>query len=298
MALYLIGDIQGCNSAFQSLLQTIHFSPSRDTLYVLGDMVNRGENSLGVLQSLVGMGSAAQCILGNHDLHLLAVAAGQHSVHPSDTLGGVLGSPEKPALLAWLRQQKMALHLKLGVKNWLLVHAGVLPAWTLQQTLALAGEVEAALQSPDFEQFLHQMYGKGRQVWRDDLAGYERLRVITSALTLLRFCDDEGAMDFSYKGTLTDTPEGLRPWFAMPNRQTDTQETCIAFGHWSALGLYARPSIDSPTVLGLDTGCVWGGELTAYELAQDGSAARIHSARSSAKLAAISAPMSTISQAK
>jgi bis(5'-nucleosyl)-tetraphosphatase (symmetrical) len=280
MALYLIGDIQGCNGAFQQLLSKIDFSPSTDTLYVLGDMVNRGEDSAGVLQTLMQFGDSAKCVLGNHDLHLLAVAHGIRSAHKSDTLQAILDKASSSAMLDWLRHQKLALDLSHNKKRWLLVHAGVLPQWSADQALALAGEVEAALKSNDYVDFLRQMYGNTPNQWRDDLQGADRLRVIVNALTRLRFCNEDGVMEFATKEGAGSAPQGFMPWFDVPNRKTAFEDVSIVFGHWSTLGLYARPSLEAPSVLGLDTGCVWGGELTSYGL-------------SSAKLAAISAPIST-----
>jgi bis(5'-nucleosyl)-tetraphosphatase (symmetrical) len=202
MALYLIGDIQGCNAAFQALLGKIDFSPSRDTLYCLGDMVNRGEDSLGVLQTLMRFGDSAKCVLGNHDLHLLAVAQVARALQANDTLQAILDNPSKAAMLYWLRQQRLAIHLQHGTRDWLLVHAGVLPQWSMDQTMALAGEVEAVLQSPDphvYNHFFHQMYGNTPAQWSDDLQGTDRLRVIVNALTRLRFCDANGIMEFETK---------------------------------------------------------------------------------------------------
>jgi bis(5'-nucleosyl)-tetraphosphatase (symmetrical) len=287
MALYLIGDIQGCNAAFQTLLRKIDFSPSRDTLFVLGDMVNRGEDSLGVLQTLMFFGDSAKCVLGNHDLHLLAVAQGARTLHASDTLQGILDEPSKHSMLDWLRHQRLAIHFKHGARDWLLVHAGVLPHWTLTQTMQLAAEVEAVLQSNDpatYGTFFNQMYGNAPAQWSEALQGADRLRVIVNALTRIRFCDANGVMEFDTKEGAGSAPAGYMPWFDAPNRQTALPNLSIAFGHWSTLGLLARPNLLAPSLLGLDTGCVWGGELTCYDL-------------SSAKAAAISAPKSTSNHA-
>ncbi len=282
MALYLIGDIQGCNGAFNRLLSKIDFSPSRDTLYVLGDMVNRGEDSAGVLQTLMQFGDSAKCVLGNHDLHLLAVANGIRPAHPSDTLQAILGKASTSAVLDWLRHQKLAISLTHKTQHnkhrWLLVHAGVLPQWSADQTMALAGEVETALQTDDYVSFLRQMYGNTPNQWRDDLQGADRLRVIVNALTRLRFCDENGVMEFAAKEGVGAAPTGFTPWFDVPNRVTAREDVSIAFGHWSTLGLFARPSLQAPSVLGLDTGCVWGGELTCYEL----GAGVLHAVTSSA----------------
>ena len=255
MALYLIGDIQGCDEALERLLSHIDFSPSRDTLYLLGDLVNRGPNNAGVLRRLMGYGSSAQCLLGNHDLHLLAVSQGVRQAHNQDTTQDILNAPDREALLRWLRQQHMAMQ----VGQVLMVHAGVLPPWSAAQTMALAGEVEHVLRGDDFAHFMPQMYGGLPNQWRDDLQGADRLRVIVNALTRLRFCTAEGAMDFSIKEGADQAPEGLMPWFDAPHRQT--QNVTVAFGHWSTL----QP-LNRADVVCLDDGCVWGGCLSAVRL--------------------------------
>ena len=252
MALYLIGDVQGCDSALQRLLDTLDFSPSRDTLYLLGDLVNRGPDSVGVLRRLMALGPAAQCLLGNHDLSLLAVAYGTRRAKRGDTLDGVLDAPDHRALLDWLRQQPLA-RLEHGC---LMVHAGVLPSWTTSQTLSLAREVEAVLRSADLPLFLRELYGNTPGTWSDDLQGTARLRTIVNALTRLRFCSAEGEMDFGSSAGMDAVPTGLLPWFDVPGRQT--ANVTVAFGHWSQLGLVVRPNL-----LALDTGCVWGGCLSA-----------------------------------
>ncbi|MEY4140276.1 MAG: hypothetical protein RLZZ371_2458, partial [Pseudomonadota bacterium] len=188
MALYMIGDVQGCDKALQRLLNTISFSPSRDTLYLLGDLVNRGPDSAGVLRRLMGFGASAQCLLGNHDLHLLAAAVGARMPSRKDTLDNVLQAPDRDAMLAWVRQQHMAFLLEHLNHSYLMVHAGVLPGWTADQTLALAQEFEALLRGPDLSDFLHQMYGNTPKQWDDSLNGVDRLRMIVNALTRLRFC--------------------------------------------------------------------------------------------------------------
>jgi bis(5'-nucleosyl)-tetraphosphatase (symmetrical) len=261
MAFYLVGDIQGCDAALGRLLAKIEFSASRDTLYVLGDMVNRGPDSLGTLRRLMALGHSAQCLLGNHDLHLLAVAHGVRAAGKRDTLAQVLGAPDAPALLEWLRQQRLAL----SAHDILMVHAGVLPSWSAEQTLELAGEVSAVLRSPDWGAFLHTMYGNTPDHWHNDLLGPERLRVVVNALTRLRFCSAQGVMEFDSKEGAGASPEGFMPWFDVPDRRT-AQDT-VAFGHWSTLGWLGRSD-----VMGLDTGCVWGGCLTALRLGHDGGA--------------------------
>jgi bis(5'-nucleosyl)-tetraphosphatase (symmetrical) len=259
MSIYWVGDIQGCNAPLGRLLEQVDFSPSRDTLYVLGDLVNRGPESAGVLRCLMGLGAAVQCVLGNHDLHLLAVAAGAGRLKPRDTLDDILQAPDRTAMLDWLRHQRMAIQAH-GV---LIVHAGVLPGWSVQQTLVLAAEVECVLRGPDLPDFLHQMYGNAPAAWRDDLVGMDRLRVIVNALTRLRFCSADGVMEFAAKEGAHAAPDGFMPWFDVPGRQT--AGAVVAFGHWSTLGGLQRPD-----VWALDTGCVWGGCLSAMRLAQDG----------------------------
>jgi bis(5'-nucleosyl)-tetraphosphatase (symmetrical) len=259
MAIYWVGDVQGCDAPLGRLLDVVDFSPSRDTLYVLGDLVNRGPASAQVLRRLMTMGESAQCLLGNHDLHLLAVAAGAGRLKPMDTLDGILQASDRPALLEWLRHQRMAIWAH-GV---LMVHAGVLPSWTVAKTLALAGEVESVLRGPDGRDFLHQMYGNKPAAWREDLSGLDRLRVVVNALTRLRFCSAQGEMEFNAKEGADAAPAGFMPWFDVPLRQT--ADVTVAFGHWSTLGLLKRSD-----VWALDTGCVWGGCLSAMGLDADG----------------------------
>ncbi len=260
MALYLIGDLQGCDEPLQRLLDEIAFSPSRDTLYFLGDLVNRGPASAAVLQRLMQLGESAKCLLGNHDLHLLAVAHGVRQPGKSDTLQQVLQASKRADMLHWLAQQPLAISKKIANQHYLMVHAGVLPQWSADQTMALAGEVEAVLRSPDLGDFLHQMYGNQPAAWRDDLRGSARLRLIVNALTRIRFCTPSGEMEFDAKGLRAiDAPAGFVPWFDAPNRQTAT--VTVAFGHWSTLGW-----LDRPDLLSLDSGCVWGGSLSALRL--------------------------------
>jgi len=266
MALYLIGDIQGCDAPLQRLLDTLAFSPSRDTLYVLGDLVNRGPDSAGVLRRLMGYGDAARCLLGNHDLNLLAIAQGVRKPHRKDTLGGVLDAPDCKAMLHWLRHQRLAMVLNPASKNELLmVHAGVLPAWTATKTIALAGEVEAVLQGAHSADFFQSMYGNAPSAWSDALTGMDRLRVIVNALTRLRFCTTQGEMEFDTKEGTGGSPTGYMPWFDVPGRLT--VHTTVAFGHWSTLGWLGRSD-----VLSLDTGCVWGGCLSALRIGTDAGA--------------------------
>lgn len=255
MAHYLIGDLQGCDSPLGRLLAKIDFSPSRDTLYLLGDLVNRGPESAAVLRRLMGYGDAAQCLLGNHDLSLLAIAQGHRAPHRNDTLDELLNAPDRAAMLEWLRHRRMAMHAQ-GV---LMVHGGVLPSWDLDQALGVAGEVESVLRSADCGSFLARMYGNEPARWEDALTGDARLRVIVNALTRLRFCTPDGTMDLKASGRPDQAPAGTLPWFDVPGRRT--AGVCIAFGHWSTLGYLRRADL-----IALDTGCVWGGCLSALRL--------------------------------
>jgi bis(5'-nucleosyl)-tetraphosphatase (symmetrical) len=253
--IYLLGDLQGCCDPFERLLATIGFSPSRDKLYVLGDLVNRGPDSFDVLKRLRGLGDSAVCLLGNHDLHLLAVAHGVRKAHRNDTLDPILAAPDRAEWLDWLRHRRMAVH----EHGWLMVHAGVVPQWDAAQTVALAGEVEAMLQSDAIGDFLNVMYGAQPDRWQNDLQGPDRWRCIVNSLTRLRFCAADGTMEFATKDGAGEAPAGFYPWFQVPGRRT--AGTPVAFGHWSTLGL-----INSDHLLSLDTGCVWGGQLSAVRI--------------------------------
>jgi bis(5'-nucleosyl)-tetraphosphatase (symmetrical) len=259
MALYLIGDIQGCDEPLQRLLEAVAFSPSRDTAFLLGDLVNRGPASDAVLRRLMGYGAAARCLLGNHDLHLLAVDAGVRSTTRGDTLDAVLHAPDRAALMYWLRHQRLAMLESVGDKQLLMVHAGVLPVWSASKTIALAAEVEVVLQSSDVSHLLKSMYGSTPTAWNDTLSGADRSRVIVNALTRLRFCTASGAMEFTTKDSANAAPPGYMPWFDVPARQT--ADISVAFGHWSTLGWLGRPD-----VLAMDTGCLWGGCLSALRI--------------------------------
>ena len=258
MALYLIGDVQGCDAPLGRLLDKIGFSPSRDTLFLLGDLVNRGPASAQVLRRLMGYGTSAQCLLGNHDLSLLAVAHGFRTLHPRDTLDPVLHAPDREALLDWLRHRPLALRAG-GV---LMLHAGVLPQWDGAQVLSLAAEVQAQLRGPDLRGFLAAMFGNEPARWDDRLQGADRLRVIVNALTRLRFCTPEGVMHLKASGHPDQAPRGTLPWFDVPGRRSAGE--VIACGHWSTLGVLLRPNL-----MALDSGCVWGGCLSALRLGAD-----------------------------
>lgn len=224
-------------------------------IWFVGDLVNRGPRSLATLRRVIELGDRAVTVLGNHDLHLLAVAAGTHAVKPTDTITDILHAPDADDLINWLRTRPLA-HYAHG---HLMVHAGVLPQWTVPQTRALAREVEAVLSGDHWKRFLTQMYGNEPTQWDDTLTGVDRLRVIVNALTRMRFCTAEGVMEFDAKEGLDSCPPGYMPWFNAPNRQTGA--TPVVAGHWSALGLLLRDD-----VLALDTGCVWGRKLTALRL--------------------------------
>jgi bis(5'-nucleosyl)-tetraphosphatase (symmetrical) len=255
---YLVGDIQGCAAALDRLLDEIAFSPSRDHVYVLGDLVNRGPGSLAALRRLRGLGAAASCVLGNHDWHLLAVAAGVRPRHRSDTLDDILDAPDREEWLAWVRTRRMAVF----EQGWLMLHAGVVPQWDLATTLQLAGELEQSLRERPPREFLAAMFGNEPARWSDSLAGDERLRFTLNTLTRIRFVADDGTLDFLTKDGADAAPPGLRPWFDVPGRRT--AGVPIAFGHWSSLGLVERDDL-----LGLDTGCVWGDRLTAVRIDAD-----------------------------
>ena len=259
MALYLIGDIQGCDAPLGRLLDELAFSPSRDPIFLLGDLVNRGPASDRVLRRLMGYGAAARCLLGNHDLHLLATACGARKPSRKDTMGCVLEAPDREAMLHWLSHQPLAMLEHLHGCNLLMVHAGVLPQWSAPQTRQLAAEVEAVLQSTAATEFYRSMYADLPSRWSDALTGFDRLRVIVNALTRLRFCTSEGDMEFETKDAANSAPAGYMPWFEVPGRLSAT--STIAFGHWSTLGW-----LDRKDVLAMDTGCVWGGCLSALRI--------------------------------
>ena len=252
---YLIGDVQGCCGALDRLLAKIDFSPSRDRIYLLGDLVNRGPQSLQTLRRLRGFGDAAVCLLGNHDLNLLAVARGVRKPHKGDTLAEILDAPDREAWLDWLRGRRMAVF----EHGWLMVHAGVVPQWDVAQTLQLAGEVEALLRSDRLADFLPHMYGDQPARWNESLAGKERARFVINVLTRTRFVAADGTLDLLTKDGADGAPPGFFPWYEAPGRAT--RGTPIAFGHWATLGL-----IDRPNLLALDTGCVWGRQLSAARI--------------------------------
>ena len=255
MPTYAIGDLQGCYDPLQRLLERIKFAPENDTLWLVGDLVNRGPQSLEVLRFIKGLGEAAVTVLGNHDLHLLALASGFGRVHKSDTFGPILAAPDRDELLHWLQHRRLAWR----EREFLLLHAGLMPGWSADDAMRLAAEAEAVLQQPDARDFFAQMYGDSPRAWRDNLQGIARIRVIVNTFTRMRYCTAQGEMDFHHKGAPGSQPPGLFPWFDVPERRS--ADTTIIMGHWSTLGLIHRPNL-----LALDTGCLWGGELTAVRL--------------------------------
>ena len=256
--IYAIGDIQGCVPSLKALVKQL---PKKSKMICLGDLVNRGPDSLATLRYLKSLQEAgrAECILGNHDLHLLAIDAGLRKTKGLDTVEPILRAPDRAELIHWLRHRPMAL----SNGKVITVHAGLLPQWDLQQTIECAQEVEKALRKKSYVDFLASMYGNAPNKWSNSLKGVERLRVITNALTRLRFCTPTGQMEFASKEGLEAGPKGYLPWFKVPKRKT--QDHLVYFGHWSTLGL-----IRQHNVIGLDTGCVWGGKLTAMEIPESG----------------------------
>jgi bis(5'-nucleosyl)-tetraphosphatase (symmetrical) len=264
MAVYAIGDIQGCGDEFERLLERIQFNPEHDTLWLTGDLVNRGPRSLDVLRWVKSLGDAAITVLGNHDLHLLALALAPNEKRKAkDTLDDILNAPDRDELLHWLRHQPL-LHHDAQLRRTL-IHAGLPPQWDLALAQACAREVETALRDIQrARELFEHMYGDEPDQWRDDLQGMARLRFITNSLTRLRVCTSDGRLKLKEKTPLAELKPGLLPWFRVPQRRSRNER--IVFGHWSALGFY-----DQDNVLGLDTGCVWGGALCAMRLDRSAS---------------------------
>jgi len=261
MATYAIGDVQGCRAELEALLATVGWSPARDRLVFVGDLVNRGPDSLGVLRLVHGLGARAVCVLGNHDLHLLAVAEDAARKRRQDTLDAVLDAPDRDTLLTWLRRCPL-LHRE-AAHGVTVVHAGLPPQWSVDTAEACAGEVQAALAGPRYRDLLARMYGHTPGRWSERLRGWSRLRFTINALTRLRFCDPAGALALTDKGAPGTQAPHLQPWFAVPARAS--RDTDIVFGHWSTLRLSA-PERERYRVHPLDSGCVWGGHLTALRL--------------------------------
>lgn len=255
VAHYAIGDIQGCHAEFRALLALIDFTPARDHLWLVGDLVNRGPGSLEVLRDVMAMGDAVTAVLGNHDFHLLTIAAGHRAPHRGDTLDAILAAPDRDRLVDWLTHRPLCV----ADDERLLVHAGLLPAWSAAQAVELSREVEARLASADAHRFLSVLYGDEPSTWRDDLEGDDRLRAIVNAFTRMRFCTAGGTMALREKRGPAFTPQGFAPWFLQPARRSAA--TLVVCGHWSTLGLAMLPNM-----MMLDSGCLWGGTLTAVNL--------------------------------
>lgn len=257
MSTYAIGDLQGRYNEFRQLLDLISFNP-KDKLWLVGDIVNRGPNSLSLLRFLRTVSDTVVVVLGNHDLHLLMVAEGCARARPGDTLQDILNAPDRDELLHWLRCQRL-LYVD---GEYVMVHAGLLPSWSVALAAQLAQEVESVLRDENrnnFRKFCSHIYGNQPDQWNIDLKGYDRMRVIINAMTRMRVCTPDGKMDFTYKGQVQDIPAGYLPWFEVPNRAS--REVTIICGHWSALALQVRHNL-----IALDTGCMWGGNLTAIRL--------------------------------
>lgn len=254
MATYAIGDIQGCLASLRQLLDRIGFTPGSDRLWLVGDLVNRGPDSLGTLRFIKNLGTSVRLVLGNHDLFLLATAEGVTTLRPKDTIQDILSASDRADLIGWLRRQP--LHHREG--SFLMVHAGILPQWTIEEATALAHEVETVLHGPAYRAFLQALYHGSTSQWNPSLKGLERLVSITRVLTRLRTCSPTGEMS-SFSGSPNETPIGFTPWFRIPDRRS-TNATIIT-GHWAALGLHLEPHL-----LAIDSGCVWGKKLTAVRL--------------------------------
>ncbi|MDR1311158.1 MAG: symmetrical bis(5'-nucleosyl)-tetraphosphatase [Burkholderiaceae bacterium] len=256
MPVYAIGDVQGCFRQLEKLVSQLESETPAARFLFVGDLVNRGPQSLETLRFVRALGDRAVTVLGNHDLHLLAVSAGARRLHQRDTLQALLSAPDAEELLDWLRFCPLA-HQE---GRCLMVHAGVLPQWRADVAVSLAEEVQAVLRGDNWKPFMRDMYGDTPTRWDDALTGIPRLRCIINGLTRLRFCSAAGDMEWKNKGGPATAPAGFMPWFDVPGRKT--RDVTVLFGHWSTLGLLLRP-----TLIGLDTGCVWGGALTAVRLA-------------------------------
>ena len=255
MATYAVGDLQGCLQALQCLLKQVAFDPQRDRLWLVGDLVNRGPQSLETLRFLYSIRESLVCVLGNHDLHLLAAGRNIERLKKADTLREIIDAPDSAELLEWVRQQKL-MHYD-EQRNLALVHAGIPPQWSLRKALKCAAEVETALRDDNLlPPYLDGMYGNDPAKWDNDLKGVTRLRVITNYFTRMRFCTAEGKLDLKSKEGLDTAPAGYKPWFQHQHRKT--KDLKIIFGHWAAL----EGNVEEPGISALDTGCVWGGALT------------------------------------
>ena len=257
MAIYAIGDVQGCCDELERLLARLRIDPDRDELWFVGDLVNRGPRSLDTLRLVRNLGNLATVVLGNHDLHLIALAFGNRSRAKARELTDVLDAPDGPQLVDWLRHRPLAYYRP--ELNTLMVHAGVPPQWDPLLTIKLAREVEQVLRGRHCAEYIKDLYGEQPSQWSPGLAGQDRLRFITNCLTRMRYCTTDGTLDLEANGPPGSQPDGLHPWFELPGRQTAMVR--LVFGHWASLGLVQRDNL-----LGIDTGCVWGRKLTAVRL--------------------------------
>jgi len=257
MSTYVVGDLQGCLSPLLELLDSIHFDSKKDILWCTGDIVNRGPESLATLRFIKNLGAACITVLGNHDLHLLAVAYSKAPQKKLDTLDDILNAPDADELLNWLRHQPLIHH----EHGFTLVHAGLAPQWSISTALELSKEVEGALQSDDFSTFLIQMYGNTPSLWDESLEGIDRLRCIVNYCTRMRFCYGDGELDLNNKKSPEHALPNTKPWFTIRNRINANDN--IVFGHWATL---ACNSLNTPHIYPLDSGCIWGNELTMLRL--------------------------------
>jgi len=259
VAIYAIGDVQGCLPSLLELLDKINFRTNQDQIWFAGDLVNRGPDSLDTLRFVKDLGASATTVLGNHDLHLLAVAGGYATAHSEDTLSAILRAPDREALLDWLRMQPLIHHDP--AIGYTMIHAGLPPQWDLHTAISLCREVEDILSGSQYTDYLANMYGNYPDLWDDNLEGWDRLRYITNCLTRLRYCDENGLLCLSAKGVPGSQPDEFKPWFEVTGRATSAER--ILFGHWSTLG-----SRDDNNIHSLDGGCLWGGSLCALRLDQ------------------------------
>lgn len=257
MSIYAIGDIQGCFDELLRLLEVISFDEHTDQLWFAGDLVNRGPKSLETLRFIKSLGDSAVTVLGNHDLHLLAASCAPKIAHKKDSLLPILEAPDSDELIDWLRHRPL-FHFN---EDFCLIHAGLPPQWDFKKTKKMALLAEQALQGPKYEAFLKQMYGNKPNIWSPDLKRVDKLRFIINCFTRMRYCDVNGRLDFVHSGPIGSQPKSLMPWFDVPKRKSADMR--IIFGHWSALGYY-----EGPNCYAIDTGCLWGGQLTALKLGE------------------------------